>query len=221
MLTACTVREIVTQVTIVVAIGLGVGCDDDRLRSEDVTFPDPALQACFEEILTTPSGKPYADEIELLRCTLSDIVSLEGIEVLSGLKEISLRENPRLATIEPVLSLSELTRLDLANCGLGPDSTVALSRLLTPIRLNISGNDLGDISAYAKTTSLIELIAERSNITTGVAELVTLTNATIVSLYGNPASPCADLEFLRTNSPEQTMIFPLESEVLPEIDCAP
>ncbi len=221
MWTAYTVREIVTQVTIAAAIGLGAGCDDDRLRSEDVNFPDPALQACFEEILTTPSGKPYADEIELIRCNFSAIVSLEGIEVFSGLKELDLRESPQLAIIDPILSLPEITRVDLADCDLGPDSTSVLSKLETPVRLNISRNQLGDISAYANATSLTGLIAVASNITNGVAELVTLTNAEVLSFTGNPGSPCADLEFLRANLPESTRVSPPADEAEPGIDCAP
>ncbi len=213
-------RYIKIPVAAIILTCLAVGCDD-RLRSEDVTFADPALQQCFDDQLRTDFGRPYADEIEIIRCNFSEIVSLEGIDVLSGLIELDLRESPQLTMIEPILSLPALNWLDLANCDLGPDSTDVLSRLTAPVRLNVSGNDLGDISAYAEATSLTGLIAERSNITKGVAELVTLINATTLSLYGNPASPCADLEFLRANIPDGTAVFPLVSEVQPEIDCAP
>ena len=213
-------RDITIPVAVIIIMNLAIGCDD-RLRSEDVTFTDPALQECFDNQLRTDFGRPYADEIEIVRCNFSEIVSLEGIEVLSGLKQIELRYSPRLAVIDPVLSLPSLNWLDLADCELGPSSTEVLSMLQTPVRLNISGNDLGDISAYAEATSLTGLIAERSNITQGIAALVALTNANILSLYGNPESPCEDLEFLRMNSSEATTVFPLTSEVQPEIDCAP
>ncbi len=221
MFTVNTARKVAIPITIAAIIGSDIGCGDDRLRSEDVSFPDPALQECFEEILTTPSGKPYADEIELLRCTFSDIVSLEGIDVLSGLKEVNLRESPNLNIIEPLLSLPALTRLDLSNCGLGPESTEVLSKLEVPVYLEISLNNLGDISAYSQITALTGLIAESSNITKGVAELIALTNAAILSLYGNPASPCVDLEYLRMNIPEAVSVFPSESDTQPGIDCAP
>ncbi len=222
MFTVNTPRKIAIRITIAAIIGLPGGCgENDRLRSEDVIFPDPALQACFEEILTTPSGKPYADEIELLRCTFSDIISLEGIEVLSGLKEISLRESPRLSMIEPVLYLALLARLDLANCELGPDSTQVLSKLEAPVRLNLSGNNIGDVSSYAEATSLVGLIAIGSNVTQGIADLVTLTNASELSFDGNPESPCADLETLRTALARPDILTPRASEVRPGIDCAP
>ncbi len=205
----------------VAVTGMNACSDDNRLRSEDVTFPDPALQACFEEILTTPSGKPYADEIELLRCNFSNIVSLEGIEVLSGLTELNLAESSQLEDLEPILSLSSLSWLDLADCSLEPDSTIVLSQLKTPVRLNISGNNLEDISAYAAATSLVGLIAIDSNVTTGVAELITLTNAEVLSFGGNPGSPCVDLEFLRERMPESTRVAPSVTDVEPGVDCAP
>ncbi len=221
MFTVNTARKVAIPITMAAIIGSDIGCGDDRLRSEDVRFPDPALQACFEEILTTPSGKPYADEIELLRCTLSGIVSLEGIEVFTGLKELDLTASNQLSIITPVLSLQSLRRLNLADCGLGPESTDILAMLRASARLDISGNDLGDISAYSEATSLTGLIVERSNVTDGVAELVTLTNATELSFYGNPQSPCSDLEYLRANITETVLVYPLPLEVLPAIDCAP
>ncbi len=213
-------RHITIRVAVVIIMNIVIGCDD-RLRSEDVTFADPALQECFDDQLRTDFGRPYADEIEIIRCNFSEIVSLEGIEVLSGLKQIELRYSPRLAVIEPVLSLPALNWLDLSDCGLGSDSTTVLSMLSTPVRLDISGNDLGDVSPYAQTTSLTGLVAEASNITKGIADLITLTNATVLSFDGNPASPCTDLEFLRVNTPESVMVLPLAADVEPGNDCAP
>ncbi|MCG8419823.1 MAG: hypothetical protein MJE77_17960 [Proteobacteria bacterium] len=196
-----------------------VGCAD-RILSKDVTFDDPGLQQCYEDALRGPSGKPYADEIQVLHCFEYGIVDLAGIEVLSGLKELTLRGNVGITNIEPVLSLRSLVWLDLPDCALQPDSTAILSRLRTPVRLNVSGNNLGDISAYSQTTSLTALIVDESNITNGVADLVTLTNATALSFALNPRSPCSDLEILRMSMAESTIVLPIPAELEPGVDCA-
>ncbi len=195
--------------------------DDDRLRSEDVVLADPGLQSCFDDQLRGPLGAVYADEIEFIRCNFAGIVSLEGIEVFTGLEELDLTFNDGLTYIEPVLSLPSVTVIDLANCGLGPESTEVLSRLTAPVDLYIRGNNLGDISAYADATNLTALYASGSNISAGIAELATLTNATRLSLGANPQSPCEDLEILRSSLPEPDVVFPRVEDVMPGVDCAP
>ncbi|MCG8422119.1 MAG: hypothetical protein MJE77_29705 [Proteobacteria bacterium] len=205
----------------IVLVGLAIGCADDRMLSQDVSFTDPGLQQCYEETLRSPLGKPFVDEIREMHCFDMDVQSLDGIEALFALEVLILAENPELSTTSPVLSLPVLRWLDLSDCQLGPDVSAILSTLQTPVRLNISGNNVGDISAYAETTSLIGLVAVRSNITSGVRALVTLTNATTLALGGNPDSPCEDLEFLRAKTPASTLVSPPASEVRPGIDCAP
>ena len=203
-------------------MSLAFGCADDRIPSEDVSFTDPGLQQCYEETLRrSPLGKPYVDEMRELHCVGWGIRSLDGIEALFALEVLILEANPELTTTSPVLSLPMLRWLDLADCQLGLESTAVLSKLQAPVHLNISRNNLGDISAYSEAISLIGLVASASNVTHGVDALVTLTNASILSFTGNPDSPCEDLEFLRANMPASTVVSPLASRVRPGFDCAP
>ena len=213
-------RYTAIRTTVIVLVGLAVGCTDDRMLSEEVSFTDPGLQQCYEETLRSPFGKPYVDEIQEMHCIDMDIKNLHGIEALFALEVLILGGNPELSTPEPVVSLPSLRWLELWECQLGPKSTAVLATLQTPVRLNISRNNLGDISAYSKATSLIGLVAVESNITSGVATLVTLTNATVLAFSGNPESPCEDLDFLRANMPASTVVSPLASRVRPGVDCS-
>ncbi|MCG8418474.1 MAG: hypothetical protein MJE77_11080 [Proteobacteria bacterium] len=202
-------------------MGLAIGCSDDRMLSKDVSFTDPGLQQCYEDTLRrSPFGKPYVDEMREMHCYSWGVRSLDGIEALFALEVLILGGNPKLTTMDSVLSLPVLRWLDLSECQLGPESTGVLSKLRTPVHLNVSGNNLGDISAYSEATSLTGLVAAASNITRGVDALVTLTNATVLAFTGNPDSPCEDLEFLRANMPASTMISPLASDVRPGVDCS-
>ena len=210
----------------ITCIGIGItgmiACgDDDRLRAEDVVLADPGLQSCFDDQLRGPLGAVYADEIEFIRCNFAGIVSLEGIEVFTGLEELDLTFNDGLTYIEPVLSLPSLTVLDVSECGLGPESTEVLSRITMPLDLYINGSNLGDISAYANAVNLTSMYAIASNITSGIAELTTLTNATRLAFNSNPQSPCEDLEILRDSLPDPDVILPREEDIIPGIDCSP
>ncbi len=181
---------------------------------------DPGLQQCFDNQLGTPLGPPYADQVELIRCNFLGVKTLEGIEVFTGLLQLDLAFNDGISNIEPVLSLPVLNRLGLSDCGLGPDSTEILSKLTTPIELFIDGNNLGDISVFSRTTNLTALHAAQSNITAGIAELTTLTNATTLDFRNNPQSPCDDLRTLHATF-EPDVVLPFAEDVRSSIDCAP
>ena len=202
-------------------VGLAfAGCGDPSgTPAEDVTFEDPALQECYEDLLFGPERKPTAEEIQFMSCFGRGIKDLAGIEVLSGLELLVVSGN-ELDNIEPILDLKNLTWLELAGCGLEQDSVAILSRLEAPVSLFVGLNNLGDISLLGNATSLIELFAGSAGITAGVAELRTLVNATKLNLGGNPESPCSDLEALRASLPDAD-VTPSESDVRPGIDCAP
>ena len=218
-------RNITAARTIqITCIGIGVtgmiACgDDDRLRSEDVKFPDLALQQCFDEQQTTILGRPYADQISILRCSFTEISSLEGIDVLSSLVELDLRENPRLEISEVILELPMLEMIDLTNSNQDDSSVQVLSQLRTPVYLELSLNNLGDIGKLADNQNITGLIADAAGITGGVRELARLEKATVISLYGNPESSCIDLDYLRINASETTTVVPLPDETMPGTDC--
>ncbi|MCG8419467.1 MAG: hypothetical protein MJE77_16170 [Proteobacteria bacterium] len=213
-----------TDLYIIVLVSLAIAsCGDpgepSGTPSAEVAFDDPGLQGCYENLLRGPDGKPYAEEITILTCFNAGIRNLDGIEVLSGLEQLLLSGN-ELQNIAPVLHLPELNWLDLGACGLQKDSVQTLSRLETQVRLDVSLNNLEDVSPFGKATSLTGFIAANTGIKSGVAQLATLVNARILSLDGNSESPCSDLETLRAALPD-ARITPSESDVRPGIDCSP
>ena len=62
--------------------------------------------------------------------------------------------------------------------------------------LFLGNNGISEISTLSGLNQLTYLYLENNNITTGVADLVTLTNAEYIFLYHNPGIPSEELATL-------------------------
>jgi hypothetical protein len=64
------------------------------------------------------------------------------------------------------------------------------------MQLHLNYNNISDISAVSGLTNLSRLNLKFNIITTGVATLTGLTNASTIDFIGNNGIPCADLTTL-------------------------
>ena len=77
----------------------------------------------------------------------------------------------------------------------------ALSAMIGITILELGNNSISDISVLAGMTGIDQLHLPSNSITTGVANLITLTSATVINLFDNNGIPCADLTILTTALP--------------------
>ena len=164
----------------------------DGILISSLTFTDPNLAARVNSSGAT-IGAIYVDELWLLEGSVSDIIDLSGIENLTSLTRIYLGHN-NIADLSPLASLTSLTRLDLYNNRI--NNVSALASLTSLNTLVLRNNSITDVSLLASLINLGYLYLDDNNITTGVASLVTLTNARSIDFYGNTGIPTADLDTL-------------------------
>ncbi|MBI5057473.1 MAG: carboxypeptidase regulatory-like domain-containing protein [Nitrospirae bacterium] len=141
-----------------------------RKEISGIVFPDANLAACVSQ---QAAGLTYVDELTSLICSRKGITDLTGISWLTSLDLINLNKNN-------IVDVSELA---------------GLSKLQT---LLINFNKVTDVSKLARLANLQKLDLSYNTITTGVADLVTLVNATTIDLGNNPTIPCSDIITLET-----------------------
>ena len=89
----------------------------DATVPKGVTFKDKALEACIRAAMSKPSGDLMPKDLRTLtnlECQRKEIASLDGLEHLTSLKDLSLWENKALS-LEPIKGLTGLTSLQLGN----------------------------------------------------------------------------------------------------------
>ncbi len=201
------------RLVILASICIASSCSDDAgpmgTPSEDVTFSDGGLQRCYERLSDTAEWREFAEEIEFLRCSGYAIEDLAGIEVLTGLEQLEIWFNPGLGDLSPLTQLSNIEILYLNECGLENEDIAPIAMLESLRQLQIFWNNLGDVSALARLTKLEDLALDASGVTGGIVALSALEEAKLITLAGNPALKCNDIEALQNALPD-TEITPQE-----------
>ncbi len=169
--------------------------------SEDVEFPDPGLQSCFDAKEGTFEWRDFAEDIEILRCSRDQIRDLAGIEALSGLLQVEIWFNPELDNIEPLTRLMNLDTLFLNESGMENEHLDVLAGITGLVKLELLWNDLGDITALSNLTNLQDLGLDSSGVTGGITALSSLDKAQLITLAGNPELNCADIAALQRALP--------------------
>ena len=145
------------------------------VSAQTVEIPDPALQKAIRGALEKPDGDITAEDMESLtvldaslRTTDSPITGFEGTEAATNFSSLNLKGD---WNFEP----SNIAAEDLLPLG-------RLSGLTT---LNLSRNDLTDVSFLARLTSLTSLNLEDNQLT-DFSFLEGLTSLTILDVVSNP-----------------------------------
>ncbi|MDM8522823.1 leucine-rich repeat domain-containing protein [Desulfococcaceae bacterium HSG8] len=135
--------------------------------------------------------------------SISDISALGS---LTSLTKLDLMENNGITDVSAFANLTDLTFLALNRNRISDLSGLANLTKLTDLLLYM--NDISDVSPLANLTNLAVLNLNNNNISTGVAELVTLTNAADIQLLLNSSIPCTDLDALETALGEEVVSRP-------------
>jgi Leucine-rich repeat (LRR) protein len=160
---------------------------------QEVTFPDPNLEAAIRDALNKPTGSIYASDLELLT-TLDagerSITNLIGLEYCVNLQErLDLRDN-NISDISPLTGLTNLQHLIIWGNNISDISPLA--GLTNLIVLNMVTNNISDISPLAGLTNLIVLKLEQNNIN-DITLLANLTNLEVLWLSRNNISDLSPL----------------------------
>ncbi|MCG8419641.1 MAG: hypothetical protein MJE77_17045 [Proteobacteria bacterium] len=204
------------------AIYLACGNDsmDGGLTIGDVAFADPELQECFEQDTFGFRGEWDVSLVEQLECSMPahDIRDLTGIEVLVGLKFLSVVESKELGSLTPLLQLPSLIDLELRKSNVGHDDLAIIAQLTRLEWLNLDFvNDLGDVTSLNRLVHMKSINLQGSGVTAGIASFVSMTRLVQGFFSSNPDSPCEDLSILRAAFPD-ALIWPVEPQ--PGITCA-
>ncbi len=173
---------------------------------EEVTFPDPILEAAIRDSIAKPAGPIFKNELSviteiiILREEISDLTGLEhcenliildimsgavsNISTLSGMTQLTrLRlDGNQISGIEELANLVNLTHLGLGTNQISDISS--LSGLTNLITLSLAQNTITDFSLLSGFTSLVELELY-SNQITDISFLTPLTNLNILVLFDN------------------------------------
>ncbi len=158
------------------------------------TFEDAELEAEIRDALRESVGAQkdltcgVISGLTLLDASYGGIMSLAGIQNLTGLTILELNENNWISDISALSGLTSLTQLWLNNDLLGSNlisDISALSGLTSLERLHLGGNSITDISALSGLTSLTDLRLMRNSIS-GISALRGLTSLTRLYLHTNP-----------------------------------
>jgi Leucine-rich repeat (LRR) protein len=121
---------------------------------------------------------------------VTDLTQLSGF---SSLFRLDLGDNS-ITNVSPLGALTNLMDLTLSDNSI--TQVAPLGQLTNLSNLALYGNNIVDVTALSSLTSLTHLYLQNNWITTGVTELVTLINASVIHLFGNNDIPCADLDVL-------------------------
>ena len=188
--------------------------------SSIVAFEDAILAAEIRDDLSVGPQDPLicglVETLTTLSAASAGIVSLSGIENLTGLTTLQIRDNA-IADISPLSRLTGLTSLNLAANSITDVSALSgltnltgtlwiynnaitdigpLSGLTNLTALNAWDNSITDLSALSGLTSLTALRVSMNSIT-NLGDLSGLTNLELVSLHTNP--DLSDIQTLLDN----------------------
>ena len=165
------------------------------VHGEEVTFPDPNLEAAIREALNKPEG-PITEE-DLATLTELDasgrgIIDLTGIEYCINLEWLDLRGNQ----ITDISLLSSLTNLQTLWSDHNQISDITPLSSLTNLQwLGLSSNQISDISLLSGLTNLWFLSLSGNQIS-DFSPLIGLTNLEVLHLRGSQISNISPLSNL-------------------------
>ncbi|MGD8937737.1 MAG: leucine-rich repeat domain-containing protein [Gammaproteobacteria bacterium] len=160
-------------------------------------FADSNLQTCIEE-LASMNGWTTAEQVSgVVNCSARAISDVSGIEHLTGVTALSLNEN-NLTDITAIGYLDKLRSLSLYRNNI--TSVDALVNMTALRDLFISNNLISKVHPVGSLPQLqvVDLRNNRigSSGSGGVDQLTSLTNATLISVSGNPSISCIELQNL-------------------------
>lgn len=133
---------------------------------------------------------PALFDLNLEHADLADLSPFAG---LTTVEFLGLSHN-RISTVAPITGLANLRGLYLGDNLIG--DAAQFGQMTHLEHLGLGDNNIDDVTPLSSLTPLLSLDLANSAVTTGVASLVSLTNAQQIRLDGNPQIPCADLEAL-------------------------
>jgi Leucine-rich repeat (LRR) protein len=194
--------------------------------SEEIDFPDPALEWFIRGLIYKDSGPIFAADLQHLGCFLrfyplgwspedapnqGQITDLTGLEHAANLTAVFLSGSSP-TDLAPLANLTNLTRLYVDHSEL--DDLSPLSGLINLTHLWIDSNRVSDLSPLSALTNLRELYA-RDNQIADLSALSALTGLSRLNLNGNsiidlsPLSPLINLDQLSLYNNQITDVSPL------------
>ncbi|MBU2893455.1 leucine-rich repeat domain-containing protein [Colwellia sp. D2M02] len=169
----CSDLDLLVQTFPLAVISRNYNCMEQPINESLII--DQGLLSCI-----TRSSLDIAD-INYLRCRYDEIKSLEGIEQLTKLSELSL-DNNNITDASALSSLTQLTRLSLSSNNL--TDITALSTLTNLTWLNLNYNMIIDFSSLNQLTKLRSLQLS-SNTITAFSNIANLSNLQELDLSNN------------------------------------
>ena len=146
-------KKAILVLGVILVLLTGIGCE----RGEEVTFPDPSLEAAIREAINKPKGPIYTGQLEeliYLDASQKDITDLAGLEHCTNLTMLYLDHN-HITDISPLSGLTNLTGLSLNNNQITDISP--LSSLTNLTELYLGFNQIADISPLISLPILLEV----------------------------------------------------------------
>ncbi len=164
-----------------------------------VTFGDPNLEEAVRSEILKPTGDiPLSSvaRLTLLEADRQRIENLDGIEVLTSLRDLNLSHN-QIDDISPLSGLISLTGLNISGNRIKDIS--ALSGLISLWELILYNNQISDFSSPSKLTSLkkLWLFGNQINDISELSGLISVTNLEISRNRINDISALSGLISLR------------------------
>ncbi len=182
---------------------LDATADSDVASESEITFGDPALKSCvlatLKNILNVPPARAALQSIKHLACYAGNLKYLDGIEQLTALEILELRDQS-IVDLAPLAQLPRLSYLKASYCKLTSVSGLAGCTSLKSIIL--SDNDIADIEPLKSCSNLTELVLARNPRLADITPLTSLTKLEILSLGQTnistlePIGSLSSLEFL-------------------------
>ncbi|CAL6107482.1 Conserved_hypothetical protein [Hexamita inflata] len=117
-------------------------------------------------------------QFSAVNCKLTNLV---GLELLNNLQIIQIADNP-VTSLEPILSLRQVTSLTVSNAKLS--TITGIKQLKRLVELNLGSNQIREISELGNLTNLNKLNLN-SNTISDVSEIGKLTNLQKLELQNN------------------------------------
>lgn len=181
--------------------------DTSYATKEKIVFKDANLENAIRKLLNKPTGditQVDVSKITHLYLHSLNITDLTGLEHFKNLISLNLSGNADIVSLAPILNLTKLNTLLLANVPLTDISDIgnitSLTRLqissvalidITPLQnltnlqdLSLTNLPLVDVNVLQNLTKLKRLNLDLNNIT-DISALANLTNLQILGLMGN------------------------------------
>ena len=164
---------------------------DDILRNIIRINPSRVLSININDCIITDmnllANFPNLRALICVNESLTLNILIDIIWVSRQLTQLILSTNIGDNMLIPIGLLSKLQILDISNCGITGDTLENLQRLTNLTTLEISDNELTNISGLKNINSLTELQMNGCNITADMVDssLISLTNLTSLAISGN------------------------------------